>query len=192
MKIAKKYFFAILTFSLFIPRGHAGNPSKRIPDQVLLVVNLNSAVSKSIADDYAHKRKVTNLVSVRCRDSALNAKNETMTLADYAQFVEKPIHEYLAAHANIDFIVLTKGIPIRITGAAMGSCDEHSHEPVATRGHPSVDSYLAASDYTNLIATEVVGANLFAAARNAQTATRITREFILQERLTLRASGQLP
>ena len=36
----------------------------------------------------------------------------------------------LAAHPNIDFIVLTKGVPIRITGAAMGSCDEHSRDSV--------------------------------------------------------------
>ena len=61
-----------------------------------------------------------------------------------------PIRAYLAAHTNIDFIVLTKGVPIRITGAAMGSCDEHSREPENIRGHPSVDSYLAALDYTNL------------------------------------------
>jgi uncharacterized protein (TIGR03790 family) len=46
--------------------------------------------------------------------------------------------------------VLTKGIPIRITGSGMGSCDEHSREPLNIRGHPSVDSFLAALDYTNL------------------------------------------
>src|ERR1035441_2966266 len=55
-----------------------------------------------------------------------------------------------AAHTNIDFIVLTKGIPIRITGSAMGSCDQNSREPQSSRGHPSVDSYLSALDYTNL------------------------------------------
>jgi uncharacterized protein (TIGR03790 family) len=31
----------------------------------------------------------------------------------------------------------------------MGSCDQNSREPENIRGHPSVDSYLAALDYTN-------------------------------------------
>ena len=52
-----------------------------------------------------------------------------------------------------DLIVFTKGIPIRITGAAMGSCDENSHEPLSIRGHPSMDSYLSALEYTNIPGT---------------------------------------
>jgi uncharacterized protein (TIGR03790 family) len=35
----------------------------------------------------------------------------------------------------------------------MGSCDEHSREPASIRGHPSVDSTLAALDYANLPGT---------------------------------------
>jgi uncharacterized protein (TIGR03790 family) len=126
------------------------NPKKRSPDEVLLVVNTNSPVSREIGDDYAIKRKVRNILSIQCQDSALNTKNETITLADYGQSIENPIRDYLASHSNIDFIVLTKGIPIRITGAAMGSCDEHSQEPANIRGHPSVDSTLAALDYASL------------------------------------------
>jgi uncharacterized protein (TIGR03790 family) len=49
--------------------------------------------------------------------------------------------------------VLTKGIPIRITGSSMGSCDENSQVPAAIRGHPSVDSTLAALDYASLPGT---------------------------------------
>jgi uncharacterized protein (TIGR03790 family) len=128
-------------------------PQKRSPDQVLLVVNENSPISKAIADYYALQRHVRNVIFVRCQDSALSADSETITLAAYTQSIESPVRAYLAAHANIDFIVLTKGIPIRITGAALGSCDEHSREPVSIRGHPSVDSYLAALDYTNLPGT---------------------------------------
>jgi hypothetical protein len=78
----------------------------------------------------------------------LSARNETITLAAYTQSIESPVRGFLAAHTNIDFIVLTKGIPIRITGAAMGSCDQNSREPESSRGHPSVDSYLSAIDYT--------------------------------------------
>jgi uncharacterized protein (TIGR03790 family) len=130
--------------------GDPNAPQKRSADQVLLVVNENSPVSKAIADDYALKRHVKNMLPVRCQDSALNAGNETISLADYTQSIESPIRRFLEAHPKIEFIVLTKGIPIRITGAGMGSCDFNSREPESARGHPSVDSYLSALDYTNL------------------------------------------
>jgi uncharacterized protein (TIGR03790 family) len=125
-------------------------PPRRSPDQVLLVVNENSPVSQAIAGDYARKRQVRNLLPVRCLDSALSTGNETTTLAAYAQAIEAPVREFLAAHPDIDFIVLTTGIPLRITGAGMGSCDEHSREPERSRGHPSVDSYLSALDYPSI------------------------------------------
>ncbi len=124
--------------------------AKRSPNEVLLVRNVKSPVSEAIAADYAGKRHVKNVLSIQCQDSAVNRANETIELAAYTQQIETPIRNYLLAHTNINFIVLTKGIPIRITGAAFGSCDEHSHEPTEIRGHPSVDSYLAALDYTNL------------------------------------------
>jgi uncharacterized protein (TIGR03790 family) len=122
---------------------------RRSPDQVLIVENENSPISKAIAYDYASKREITNMLSVHCQDSAVSTRDETIQLAAYSQLIEAPIREYLAAHTNIDFIVLTKGMPIRITGAAMGSCDEHSREPKNVRGHPSVDSTLAALDYAS-------------------------------------------
>jgi uncharacterized protein (TIGR03790 family) len=130
--------------------GNPNVPQKRSPDQVLLVVNENSPVAKAIAGDYALKRHIRNILPVQCQDSALSVGNETLTLAAYTQSIESPVRGFLAAHTNIDFIVLTKGIPIRITGAAMGSCDQNSREPENSRGHPSVDSYLSALDYTNL------------------------------------------
>ena len=116
----------------------------------MLVYNANSPISKAIADDYATKRGVKNVLSIQCQDSALNRGNETIPLATYTGQIETPIRNYLRKHSKIDFIVLTKGVPIRITGAAFGSCDEHSREPREIRGHPSVDSYLAALDYANL------------------------------------------
>ncbi len=133
--------------------GNDNAPQKRSPNEVLLVVNENSPISKAVAKDYAHKRHVKNIIRVRCQDSALSTDNETITLTDYTHSIESPIRAYLLAHKKIDFIVLTKGIPIRITGAALGSCDEHSREPVNMRGHPSVDSYLAALDYAKLPGT---------------------------------------
>jgi uncharacterized protein (TIGR03790 family) len=146
-------FILILIFSLILSWAHAGDANKRSPDQVLVVFNTNSPVSQAIASDYAQKRNVKNLLSIQCADSAISTRNETITLTNYTQLIENPIREYLAVHTNIDFIVLTKGIPIRITGSSMGSCDEHSQKPAAIRGHPSVDSTLAALDYANLPGT---------------------------------------
>jgi len=122
-------------------------PHRRTADEVLLVTNSNSPISRSVADDYAQKRHIRNRVSVLCPDSAIRTENETIPLGDYSQQIETPIRKYLATHPKIDFIVLTKGVPIRITGAAIGSCWEGSKEPEATRGRPSLDSYLAALDY---------------------------------------------
>jgi uncharacterized protein (TIGR03790 family) len=149
-KNAKDNFLLILAFSFLAPWAHAGNPKKRSPDEVLVVLNVNSPISRAVADDYAAKRHVKNILSIHCQDSALNTESETIAVGDYAQSIETPMRRYLATHKKINFIVLTKGIPIRITGSAMGSCDEHSHEPENVRGHPSVDNTLAALDYANL------------------------------------------
>ncbi|HUC85812.1 MAG TPA: TIGR03790 family protein [Candidatus Acidoferrales bacterium] len=133
--------------------AQGGNPEavkKRSPDEVLLVRNENSPVSMAIAADYAEKRQIRHIISIQCPDSALSTERETIPLAVYTNAIEAPIREYLAAHTKINFIVLTKGIPIRIIGSAMGSCDEHSQEPANIRGHPSVDSTLAALDYASL------------------------------------------
>ena len=127
---------------------------------MLLVVNTNSPVSVAIAGDYAKKRHVRNVIPIGCQDSATSAVSETISLVTYNQYIEGPIRNYLASHSNLNFIVLTKGVPIRITGAAMGSCDEGSREPVSLRGHPSVDSTLAALDYdrlTNTLKIDITG-----------------------------------
>jgi len=131
----------------------AANPEKRSVDQVLLVLNANSAVSQAIGSDYVQKRAARNLLLIHCQDSAVSTENETIELTNYLQSIERPIRSFLASHTNIDFIVLTKGIPIRIKGSAMGSCDEHSTEAREIRGYPSVDSTLAALDYDQLPGT---------------------------------------
>jgi len=123
---------------------------KHSPDEVLIVANTNSAISRSVAEFYAKKRHVKNVVYVQCPDSALNSKNETINLESYVQLIENPISDYLRTRQNINFIVLTKGIPIRISGSPMGSCDEHSRDPIESRGRPSVDSTLASLGYANL------------------------------------------
>jgi hypothetical protein len=119
------------------------NPIRRTADQVLLVYNSASPVSTSIANDYAAKRGVKNRLAITCVDSALQAENETITLPDYTAGVEAPIRAYLAGHPGIDFIVLTKGIPIRIRGATTGW-------GVDGLNNASVDSTLAALDYDKI------------------------------------------
>ena len=105
--------------------------------RVLVLENTASPASVEIASDYMQKRGVTNVLKVDCQDSALNAANETMINADFQAKIEKPIRAYLAKKPGIDFIVLTKGIPIRITGSDHG----------VSGTQPSLDSTLAALDY---------------------------------------------
>lgn len=115
-------------------------------DEILLIYNGNSSVSKTIAKKYARERNVKNILVIRCRDSALSSDNETIRLEDYSREIAKPVRDYLEHHRQINFIVLTKGIPIRIDGGATGSRDENSTGNL----HPSVDSYLAAIDYPEM------------------------------------------
>jgi uncharacterized protein (TIGR03790 family) len=148
--------FSLVTFVMFavaLAGVARGEPARRSPDEVLLVRNENSPISQAIAADYAGKRQIRNIISILCPDSAVSTDNETITLSAYTIAIENPIRAYLATHTNIDFIVLTKGIPIRITHSDMGSCDEHSQAPRNIRGHPSVDSTLAALDYATLPGT---------------------------------------
>jgi uncharacterized protein (TIGR03790 family) len=69
--------------------------------------------------------------------------HETISLADYEREIAVPVREFLSRHQEINFLVLTKGVPIRIDGGETGSRDEHTTGNL----HPSVDSYLAAMDY---------------------------------------------
>lgn len=128
-------------------------PIKHSPDEVLLVINTNSPTSIAIGDYYVQERHVKNLVYIQCPDSSHNTHNETIPLPSYIQLIENPIRDFVKTHPDINFIVLTKGIPIRISGSPMGSCDEHSRDPIETRGHPSVDSTLASLDYATLPGT---------------------------------------
>jgi uncharacterized protein (TIGR03790 family) len=149
----KKYFSASLVFVLAIcplaPAVAATDLSRHTAKEVLLVYNKNSQISKEIADDYAKKRGVRNLVAIQCMDSAVSTKNETIPLTDFTAEIATPIRRYLAHHSGINFIVLTKGVPIRIDGGDTGSKNEGSKGNL----HPSVDSYLAAIDYPTMPGT---------------------------------------
>jgi hypothetical protein len=106
-------------------------------DRVLLVRNGNSAISVAVADDYARRRAVHNVLTVKCQDAARDAEFETIELPAYESCLEKPLRAFLRHHSDVDFIVLTKGIPIRLSDAGQGNGSEWF----------SLDSHLAAMDY---------------------------------------------
>jgi uncharacterized protein (TIGR03790 family) len=132
-----------LAVSLVCVHPAAAAQSRHSPDEVLLVINGDSPASVAIAKHYADKRRIHNQLVIHCADSALSAKNETLSLSDYNSQIAAPVSAFLDRHPAINFIVLTKGVPIRVDGAVTGSRGEH------TRGNyrASVDSYLAAADY---------------------------------------------
>jgi uncharacterized protein (TIGR03790 family) len=105
---------------------------------IAVVCNEKSPVSRAVAEDYVRRRGVTNVLSVRCQDAAVRSADETISYAAYEQAIEKPLRAFLTTRGSIQFIVLTKGIPIRIAGAPGRGLG-------GTR--PSLDSYLAALDY---------------------------------------------
>ena len=109
-------------------------------DRVLLVKNLESPISCSVADDYARQRSIKNIVTVKCVDSARSAGSETISVEDYTEAVQKPVLAYLSTHPDIDFIVLTKGIPIRVRGGETGN-------QFGDGTRPSLDGLLASSGY---------------------------------------------
>ncbi len=107
-------------------------------DRVVVIRNDESAISRAVTDDYAHRRGVSNLIEIHCQDSATGPERETISYADFRDTIEKPVRAFLSSHPQVDFIVLTKGIPIRIEGAPGLGVDAK---------RPSLDSFLAALDY---------------------------------------------
>ena len=108
-----------------------------ILDRVLVIENTNSPTSLQIAKYYMEKRGLKKVLQVSCSDSALDAASESLEFSVFQSAIEKPLREYLAHDSKIDFIVLNKGIPIRLIGAPVGFGNNR----------PSLDSYLAAIDY---------------------------------------------
>lgn len=109
-------------------------------DRVLVLQNVASPDSVVISGAYMKKRGVKNLLKISCQDSSTSAANETIEYADFKPKIEVPLRAALKANKNIDFIVLTKGIPIRITNADTG----------LGNNRPSVDSFIASIDYREI------------------------------------------
>ncbi len=112
-------------------------------NRVLVVQNLNSATSQSIARYYLNKRKIPaeNLLSIRVPDSALNAANESIAYPQYQELIEAPIRDFARARSS-RYIVLTKGVPLRVNDVPRPIDTDPNY-----RQTQSVDSTLAALDY---------------------------------------------
>ena len=108
-----------------------------ILNHVLVLENTNSPTSIQISKYYQQKRGVQKVLQIQCQDSSLDAGGETLEFAVFQKAIEIPLREYLSKDTKIDYIVLTKGIPIRLSGAPVGFGNNR----------PSLDSYLAALDY---------------------------------------------
>jgi uncharacterized protein (TIGR03790 family) len=107
---------------------------------VLVVINDSSPTSIAVATAYMQGRGLMEAVHVQCADSAASQDNETIAFSDYQTQIEVPIRSYVEANADVTFIVTTKGVPIRISGAATG-------ETAGGAAQTSLDDYLAALDY---------------------------------------------
>ncbi|MCE3015731.1 MAG: TIGR03790 family protein [Pirellula sp.] len=108
-----------------------------IESRVLVIENLDSPISMQITKHYVEKRGIQKRLQVHCPDSSLVAANETIPFVQFQESIESPLKAYLEKDPSIDFIVLTKGIPIRLTNAPIGF----------SNNQPSLDSYLAAMGY---------------------------------------------
>lgn len=94
--------------------GLQANP---LVSRVVVVENADSAASVEIGEYYMAKRHVVNRLLVHCQDSSTSTANETIPYAAFNAAIEAPLRAYLGKHPKVDFVVLTKGVPIRITGA---------------------------------------------------------------------------
>jgi hypothetical protein len=106
--------------------------------RVVVVRNDSSAISREIADDYIRRRGVRHVVTVRCQDAARDTAAESIPVEAYREQIETPLRAFLSRHPHVDYIVLTKGVPLRIETQDSGV------------RHYALDSRLAALDYAQL------------------------------------------
>jgi uncharacterized protein (TIGR03790 family) len=109
--VVSRRFFPVLSIIVFLlPVARAQTPS-----QVLVVVNQNSPTSRRIGEYYLHQREIplANLCVIA------TAPQETIARPVYEKEIEAPIGQYLKKHGlqeTILYIVLTSGVPLRISG----------------------------------------------------------------------------
>ncbi|MDI6827099.1 MAG: TIGR03790 family protein [Armatimonadota bacterium] len=108
-----RFMSIILIFSMPFSLCHAAKPTN-----VLVVINDNSPDSKEIGAYYVRKRGIPtkNVCHIKCPAA------EEIEDKDYRPLIEKPVKAYLAKtglNKTVDYIVLTKGIPIKLRKSGM-------------------------------------------------------------------------
>jgi len=104
--------FVVSTLLLATEHVHAQSPAN-----VLVVINETSPASIEIGNYYVEKRGIPRDNVVRLQVNAA----ETIERADYERQIEAPVWNWLFhnfAQDRILYIVLTKGIPLRISGTS--------------------------------------------------------------------------
>ncbi|HEX5069587.1 MAG TPA: TIGR03790 family protein [Vicinamibacterales bacterium] len=105
---------AVLTAALAsVPVSTVPAPS----DNVLLVVNRRSQPSNQIADHYIQVRHLQERNVVRLETT----EADSISRADFASTIEAPISRWIERqrlHDQILFIVVTKGVPLRVEGTS--------------------------------------------------------------------------
>jgi uncharacterized protein (TIGR03790 family) len=92
------------------------------PERTLVVVNRGVRVSQEIAKYYIDKRKIppSNICKIRA------PRTEAISRRQYEAWVEPDVRKCLSrnnARARIDYIVTTKGVPLKIHGEGRASID---------------------------------------------------------------------
>ena len=104
---------ALLALFLAVP----GLAVAQSADNVLVVINDASPASVQIGEYYIRKRAIPQDHVVHLK----TATTEGISRAEYGRTVEGPIDSWLVAHQLTDkvlYIVLTKGVPLRIDGTS--------------------------------------------------------------------------
>lgn len=86
------------------------------PENVLVVVNTTSPLSRSITEYYARRRAIpaVNICSIR------TSANEIISRADFEATIARPVGECLSKKRlteSILYIVTTQGVPLRVEGS---------------------------------------------------------------------------
>src|SRR5438045_1900195 len=110
--------FLLLTCLMMVHGGAGAEQLGQVSVSTVAVVkNLSSADSVAIADYYVRKRKLPaeNVCAVRMTDV------EECSYKEYEEQLQVPLKQFLAKlKPPIDYIVLTKGIPIRVHEGLVG------------------------------------------------------------------------
>ena len=114
----RRYWLASIAVILAV----APHASATTPERTLVVVNRGDRISEEIGEYYMHRRKIPadNLCRIRA------PRTEQITRREYEAWVEPGVMDCLSkgdARERIDYIVTTKGVPLRINGADNAAVD---------------------------------------------------------------------